>query len=330
LKQLQENMSEQLKLRYVSRDFPTMFLDRVVVEACATEAFRRLRDISFLGAVEKNPRMLRHNRFDHSVGVAYLAQYYATKIGLSEESRRTVVLAALLHDIGHAPLSHSLEPLFVKEFGLDHHLATRKLLKGSVGLGLNLAKLLKQNKVDVDEILHLMSGHSSCEKGRIFSSPINVDTIEAIWRGGSYLNRRFFNPTDVLDAFIRLDMSDWSKLDSFWRAKNTFYQLMIYSKSGIEADHWARVRVQNSPKGLHPDDYYTTERWFLANRVCSNKQLFPSTVTIKTREFDVNSEETLNSYACFSKRFTVTKTNKEVELDVPREGSRDCFQSSMF
>jgi HD superfamily phosphohydrolase len=42
---------------------------------------------------------------------------------------------ALLHDIGHLPISHSLEPVFLSVFGIDHHHASEDIFFGRVAIG---------------------------------------------------------------------------------------------------------------------------------------------------------------------------------------------------
>jgi HD superfamily phosphohydrolase len=52
-----------------------------------------------------------HTRFDHSLGVFHIAAQLAAnpEVGLSDEEKKHVRLAALLHDIGHGPFSHVSE-----------------------------------------------------------------------------------------------------------------------------------------------------------------------------------------------------------------------------
>jgi uncharacterized protein len=79
---------------------------------------QRLRRIKQLGFGEFAFPGATHNRFSHSLGAMFLAGVAFDKIFAhftfgSEDSkrrlRRTVRLAALLHDVGHGPLSHASE-----------------------------------------------------------------------------------------------------------------------------------------------------------------------------------------------------------------------------
>lgn len=88
-------------------------------------AFQRLRRIKQLAWTDMVYPGATHTRFEHSLGVMHVATQlfdaltrrqpelfteldYAT----TERPRQLVRLAALLHDIGHAPFSHAAEELF--------------------------------------------------------------------------------------------------------------------------------------------------------------------------------------------------------------------------
>lgn len=80
--------------------------------------FQRLREIKQLGFSEFSFPGATHNRFLHSIGVSFVAgqvfdsifrAYPFSKVSVKARFRQTVKLAALLHDIGHGPLSHTTE-----------------------------------------------------------------------------------------------------------------------------------------------------------------------------------------------------------------------------
>ncbi len=78
--------------------------------------FQRLRNIKQLGLSEYIFPGATHTRYLHSIGVMHLASIVFDRIipnhlpALERQRlRQTVRLAALLHDVGHAPLSHSTE-----------------------------------------------------------------------------------------------------------------------------------------------------------------------------------------------------------------------------
>lgn len=88
------------------------------VNVLDSKAYQRLRQIKQLGFSEFSFPGATHNRFLHSLGVCHLAgvafdnifsHFDFSSAANRDRLRQTVRLAALLHDIGHGPLSHASE-----------------------------------------------------------------------------------------------------------------------------------------------------------------------------------------------------------------------------
>jgi len=70
-----------------------------------------------------------HTRFEHSIGTLDLVQRVCERQKLPEDRARALQAYALLHDVGHGPFSHQIEPLLTKshkENGLELVLGMRK------------------------------------------------------------------------------------------------------------------------------------------------------------------------------------------------------------
>ena len=86
-----------------------------------TAPFLRLQKIKQLGFVYRIWPGATHTRYEHSLGCYYLAVRAMRSLlqrgedgglfGVSMSSIQTLVVAALLHDIGHYPFSHTIEEL---------------------------------------------------------------------------------------------------------------------------------------------------------------------------------------------------------------------------
>jgi HD superfamily phosphohydrolase len=86
-----------------------------------TAPFLRLQNIKQLGFVYRIWPGATHTRYEHSLGCYYLAMRALRSLmqrgndgglfGVSVSSVQTLVVAALLHDIGHYPFSHTIEEL---------------------------------------------------------------------------------------------------------------------------------------------------------------------------------------------------------------------------
>jgi putative nucleotidyltransferase with HDIG domain len=232
-------------------------------------AFRRLNEIRFLGGIDYlivrspngAPNNIRYTRYQHSVGVARLALMYGRACELALSDRRVILAAALLHDIGHAPLSHSLEPAFLELFGIDHHQATRDIIRGHVPIGRELYKLLREHQVDVDRLTSIIEGDDGGFHG-FFSGPINFDTIEGILRSKNYAQSTptAVFPELIVDAAVnRASRAHKDLVDSFWASKDFVYKYVINSKSGVLADYVCQVFLRKNFSDVRVDDYFTTE-----------------------------------------------------------------------
>ena len=89
-----------------------------------TQIFSRLKDVKQLGPAQWVTPGATHNRYAHSLGVAYLGMElvrnlkHATALKITNMDLLIVGLAGMLHDIGHCAFSHHFEHL-VNEYGED-------------------------------------------------------------------------------------------------------------------------------------------------------------------------------------------------------------------
>ncbi|MFZ2410722.1 MAG: HD domain-containing protein [Candidatus Methanoperedens sp.] len=88
------------------------------LEIISTPIFQRLRNIKQLGLANLVFPGALQNRFNHSIGVLHYADEMVCSLqkkGFLKGVRKRVRMAALLHDIGHYPLSHITERVVLKE-----------------------------------------------------------------------------------------------------------------------------------------------------------------------------------------------------------------------
>ena len=87
---------------------------QVVWDCINAREFQRLRRIQQLGGSLQVYHTAEHSRFSHSIGVYEIIRRMVNEIDgikniLSDYEKATVMLAGLLHDVGHGPFSHAFE-----------------------------------------------------------------------------------------------------------------------------------------------------------------------------------------------------------------------------
>jgi HD superfamily phosphohydrolase len=132
---------------------------------------QRLRRIRQLGVSSLVYPGAEHSRFAHSLGVFHVARrmtdalsrHYdknADQLAALGEMRREILVAALLHDVGHAPFSHLLEPSLSqvkgapKDYPDSHEAWSRRIIKE------RFAEILDGKDVRSDVVIDLLNKKS--------------------------------------------------------------------------------------------------------------------------------------------------------------------------
>ena len=313
-------------------EIPVIFRRAIYQEVIASDAFQRLKDIHFLGAIDyvvpTGGWRHRHTRFQHSLRVAQLALHFARLCNLNESEEKLLVVGALLHDIGHAPLSHSLEPTFKRKFELTHHSASEKIIRGEVPIGHLLAKTLRANNISPEDVLALIDGVSFERAVEAFRCVINIDTIEAISRSYTYIANRFTNaqPARIVSALVRKNAADIQILDDFWRLKDTVYNHLIGSKLGIVADYICQKYMEEN-SNMWMGVYFHSEttlrkkhpELFKRLRELKTNSSHPllrhgTRIPYQRRHFLVDDSVTVKTYDDIHRRYKQTKSSEVMEF----------------
>jgi HD superfamily phosphohydrolase len=175
--------------------------DDLEAAVLATRPLQRLRWVRQLGLAHLVFPGAEHSRFSHALGAMELAgRVYDA---LAEKApdlldtdprnpeRRRVRLAALLHDIGHAPFSHSAEELF--EDGLSHEDMTARLLHMPE---IESAVDRAGHGVDADSVERILTGRGAeVERllAQIVSGELDVDKMDYLLRDSLYCGVRYGN-----------------------------------------------------------------------------------------------------------------------------------------
>jgi HD superfamily phosphohydrolase len=148
------------------------------LEVLDSPTLQRLRYIRQLGFSYLVYPGANHTRFEHSLGTMYLADIMARQLMLTEDERKLVMLAALIHDIGHGPFSHAIEPVMEGLCGRTHSDVSWFTEDR------DLMDILDRSGVNADETLKLIRG--SHPLSGILHGDLDVDRMDYLLRDAHY------------------------------------------------------------------------------------------------------------------------------------------------
>jgi HD superfamily phosphohydrolase len=140
---------------------------------------QRLRRIHQLGTGALVYPGANHTRFEHSLGAYHLAGLAARHLGLDDEERKRVQAAALLHDIGHGPFSHTADPLYRDFLGKTHEDVSVELIEKGA-----FHETLRRHGVASTDVVELVRGRGRL--GRLVSGDLDVDRLDYLVRDSHY------------------------------------------------------------------------------------------------------------------------------------------------
>lgn len=254
--------------------------------------FQRLRNIKQLGFSELTWPGATHTRFLHSIGALHLAGLAFDAAlrdtpwlpdGDRARLRQTVRLAALCHDLGHPPLSHSSEMLLPplpgragehgghhgshEDYTLQFLLASGltgilRQAVGSQGIAPEHIAALISDEVATDPAPFTVAGHDlKSLLSTLISSELDVDRMDYLLRD-SYFTGVSYGQFDVqwLVAHLCHYIDDAGKLhlglqdravftfDDFLLSRHHMFLMVYFHKKSVCYDHMLRRFYEQFPQ----------------------------------------------------------------------------------
>ncbi|MFD2171551.1 HD domain-containing protein [Tumebacillus lipolyticus] len=176
--------------------------DRLIWDLINTRAFQRLRRIRQLGTSFLTFHGAEHSRFTHSLGtyetMRKVLSHFDRNFGWpgDERVRMLALCAALLHDIGHGPFSHTIESVFP----FHHETWTQRILIEDPEVNDILKRVDDAFALDVASVIAKKSKYPLVVK--LISSQLDVDRMDYLLRDA--LNTGVTYGTFELERLIRI------------------------------------------------------------------------------------------------------------------------------
>ncbi len=118
-------------MRIYDRLYGEMVFPDIIQNLLDCPGLLRLRDVRMANnQFVSFPAFSNASRYEHSLGVCYLAGICAKSLSLSEKDKIELMMACLYHDVGTPPFAHAMEEVLQAEYEFDHENNLRQLIEG--------------------------------------------------------------------------------------------------------------------------------------------------------------------------------------------------------
>ena len=167
----------------------------VIWNCLDSKEFQRLRRIRQLGGDFQVYPTAEHSRFSHSLGVYEIVRRMVTEVKslcveLTEYEKVCVMLAGLLHDVGHGPFSHAFEHVT----NHSHEEYTAKIILGNTELNAILRAVSEKLPQDIVSIIQ--HTHKNDMLNQIVSGQLDADRMDYLLRD-SYFTATSYGQFDL-------------------------------------------------------------------------------------------------------------------------------------
>ncbi|MEJ8302981.1 HD domain-containing protein [Saccharibacillus sacchari] len=176
--------------------------DRTIWSLINTAEFQRLRRIRQLGTTYLTFHGAEHSRFSHSLGVYEITRRIISQFERNNypdwpvEENMVAMCAALLHDLGHGPFSHSIE----EAFHMDHEDWTCKIILGDTDVN----RVLREVSEDLPEKVAavIRKDYEQEIVVNLITSPLDADRMDYLLRD-AYFTGVNYGTIDI-DRILRM------------------------------------------------------------------------------------------------------------------------------
>jgi len=260
-------------------------LEGLFLDLLETPEIQRLYNIKQLGLAHLVFPGAHHTRLEHSLGTYYMASKVAELLALEKNESEIITCAALLHDIGHGPFSHTLESILKNALDVDHVDLTEKLILGEYEIfdsdekkfvaSPDVHEILDKNNVNQKELMAIIRGtiRKKPYLSQLLNSAIDVDQLDYLIRDAYYTGvaygmidiERFLQTLVVHDNNLAVKRKGVGVVENILMARALMYSSVYFHKTVRIAELMLSKAIEMLPEAEPFEFFKMTDSELIEN-----------------------------------------------------------------
>jgi HD superfamily phosphohydrolase len=231
---------------------------------------QRLHSVNQLGLANLVYPGANHTRLEHSLGTFAVAGRMGSSLRLESGEDVLVRCAAMLHDVGHLPFSHTFETVLHEQFGIDHVEISRRLIMGQesilsdeeeriLGGPARVVDALEAQGIDPKEVASLLDSPARAPSdqrtlgshegqahfnerrylGQMVCGPMDVDQLDYLVRDAHYTGvaygvidlDRLLDTVEIFNGDLAIDKGGLSAVEGMLVARTLMFSSVYFHKT---------------------------------------------------------------------------------------------------
>ncbi|MBM6498611.1 HD domain-containing protein [Flavobacterium macrobrachii] len=214
--------------------------------------FQRLRRISQMGLSYLVYPGAHHTRFHHALGAMHMMQKAIEvlrfkSVAISKEEENALLIAILLHDIGHGPFSHAMEHSIVAVHHEEISLLFMEQLNTEFSGELSLAIQVFKGEYHRKFMLQLVSSQLDMDR----MDYLKRDSFYSGVAEGNINSDRLIQMLNVVDDILVMEEKGIYSIEKFLMARRLMYWQAYLHKTSLVAELTLTKTLKRAKELLH-------------------------------------------------------------------------------
>lgn len=251
----------------------------VFLDLLGAPEIQRLHNVKQLGLAHLVFPGAHHTRLEHSLGAYNMALKASEMLNLDESESELVTCAALLHDIGHGPFSHTLESILRDSLDVNHVDLTERLLFGEYEIfdsrekefisSPSVHEILSKNNINQRYVADIIKGKmlEYPYLSQLLDSAIDVDQLDYLIRDAYYTGvaygmidvERFIQTLVINDDRLAIARKGVGVVENILMARTLMYSSVYFHKTVRIAELMLSKSIEMIPNAKPLDFFKMTD-----------------------------------------------------------------------